>query len=389
MRQDAVGYNRINRLHNSITSLYIRMKRFFILFPALLVCLMVSAQSPKSAPGQSPAVETVADFGKHQPIGLGVSKENRVFVTFPKNPEHYDYGLAEIVNGQRRPYPNAEWNQWDSLNPQNRFVNVQALFVDQTNTLWVLDPANPSGMPPFPTGIKLLKINLATNTVDRIYRFDDLPRDRTALNDVQVDPTRQIAYLSDPKRAAIIVLDLKTGKSRAVLEGDKSTKADPTFVLTIDGKEVRDTKGVPFSSNVNGVALTSDFNYLYFRPITQTKLFRIETKYLINPSLSPEQVSSHVETVAETGISHGMIADNIGNIYLTDSPNKAIRYVTPSGKLETLVRDNRFLWPDSFGIGTDGYLYLTAAQIHRTKRYNNGDDKVEYPFRLYRMKLAK
>ena len=348
---------------------------------------LVSSVLTRAQSNPSPTLETVAEFGKHQPIGLGVSQTNRLFVTFPKNPESYDYGLAEIIAGQRRPYPTAEWNQWDSLNPQNRFINVQALFVDQANALWVLDPASPAGQRAIPEGIKLLKINLQTNQVEKIYRFEDLPRERTGLNDVQVDSRRQMAYLSDPGRAAIVVLDLTSGKSRTVLEGNKSTKADPNFVLTIDGNEVRDSRGNPFRSNVNGIALTHDFRYLYFRPITQTKLFRIETTYLTNPALTPAEIASHVELIGETGVSHGMIADESGNVYLTDSPDKAIRYYTPDRQLKTLVQDNRLLWPDSFGIGSDGYLYVTAAQIHRTKRYNNGQDKVGYPFRLYRVKL--
>jgi len=332
-------------------------------------------------------LETVADFGNHQPIGLGVSKTNRIFVTFPKNSDHYDYGLAEIVKGERRPYPNAEWNQWDSLKAQSRFINVQALFVDQTNALWVLDPASPAGQRAIPEGIKLVKINLTTNQVETVYRFEDLPRERTGLNDVQIDTRHQMAYLSDPGRAAIVVLDLKTGKSRTVLENDKSTKADPNFVLNIDEKDVRDSRGNPFRSNVNGIALTHDFNYLYFRPITQTKLFRIATEHLANSALSSEALASKVEVMGETGVSHGMLADKAGNVYLTDSPDKAIRYFTPDRQLKMLVQDDRLLWPDSFGIGSDGYLYVTAAQIHRTKRYNNDQDKVDYPFRLYRVKL--
>ncbi|UFH53288.1 L-dopachrome tautomerase-related protein [Spirosoma sp. KNUC1025] len=363
------------------------MKTSFFCLVFLAGHLYTLAQS-----SPSPKLEVVAEFGKHQPIGLGVSKENRIFVTFPKNPTDYDYGLAEIVNGKRIPYPDAEWNQWDSLNPQNRFINVQALFVDQANTLWVLDPASPAGQKAIPEGIKLLKINLSTNKVERVYRFEDLPRDRTGLNDVQVDTRRQLAYLSDPGRAAIVVLDLTSGKSRTVLENDRSTKASPSFVLTIDGKGVRDTRGNPFRSNVNGIALTHDFKYLYFRSITQTKLFRIAVNYLADPAVPATQLASRVETLGETGVSHGMIADKADNIYLTDSPDKAIRYFIsgesiPSRQVKTLVQDDRLLWPDSFGIGTDGYLYVTAAQIHRTKRYNNGQDKVDYPFRLYRVKL--
>lgn len=361
-----------------------------LLLPLVLMSSsLVNAQSGsgQNPSGHSPAVEMVAEFGKHQPIGVGVSRGKRIFITFPKTPENYDYGLAEIVNGQRKPYPNAEWNQWDAAKPEDRFMNVHALFVDQTNALWVLDSGNPGEKGTLPDGIKLLKINLATNQIEKIYRFEDLPRQKTALNDVQVDTQNQVAYLSDPRRATIVVLDLKTGQSRSLLEGDKSTKADPKFVLKIDEKEVRDSNGKPFSSNVNGIALTQNFNYLYYRPITQTKLYRIATEYLRNPALSAAEVTSHVETVAETGVSHGMIADTNGNVYLTDSPAKAVRYLTPNRQLKTLAQDSRFLWPDSFSIGPDGYLYMTAAQIHRTKNYNDGQDTVEYPYRLYRMKL--
>ncbi len=367
------------------------MKRLLLLLSTSLFGLTASAQT-------DPKLIEVAEFGRYQPIGLAVSQDSpsastrgastsgRIFVTFPKRKE-YQYGLAEIVDGQRRPYPNAEWNRWDSLKPQDRFINVQALFVDQTNTLWVLDPASPEGYPQFVAGIKLVKINLKTNQVERVYRFDDLPREQTGLNDVQVDSRRQIAYLSDPRSAAIVVLDLASGKSRTVLEKHKSTLADPGFRLVIDGKEVKDKTGRPFSSNVNGIALTHDFRYLYYRAINQTKLYRITTDLLTNPTLTPEQVAAGVELVGETGVSHGMIADKAGNIYLTDSPNKAINRVTPAHKLETLVRDDQLLWPDSFGIGPDGYLYVTAAQIQRLPRYNDGEDKVIYPFKLFKIKL--
>ena len=336
---------------------------------------------------QSPKVEQVAEFGKHRPIGVGVSKAKRIFITFPKTPENYDYGLAEIVNGQRRPYPNADWNRWDSTKPTERFMNVQALFVDKNDDLWVLDPGNPGEEGTIPNGVKLMHIKLADNKIETIYRFDDLPRQKIAINDVQVDTDNRVAYLSDPKRAAIVVLDLKTGKSRTVLEGDKSTTADPKFILKLDGKEVRDSQGKPFSSNVNGIALTTDFAYLYYRPITQTKLYRIATEHLRNPALSAADVSSKVEVMAETGVSHGMIADSRGNVYLTDSPAKAVRYLTPDRRLETLAKDSRFSWPDSFSIGPDGYLYMTDAQINRGKKFNNGQDKTDYPFGLYRMKL--
>ncbi len=343
----------------------------------------ISAQN--NAPGHPKLIE-VAAFGHYQPIGVAITKTGRLFVTFPHN-KIYEFGVAEIINGQKKPYPDADWNHYDLAKPETHFINAQAAWPDSENNLWILDPANPEDSPAIAAGVKLLKINLATNKVERVYRFEDLPREKIALNDVRVDVRRQLAYFSEPKTASIIVLDLKTGKSRVVLKEDKSTKAEPGFKLHIDGKDVVDQNGKAFSSNVNGIALTHDGKYFYFRAINQEKLYRIATEYLANPNLTNAELSAKVETVAETGVSHGMIADDKGNIFLTDSPNKAIRYVTENGKLKTLVQDERLIWPDTFSIGADGYLYLTCSQINGTKKYNNGEDKVAYPFRLYKIKL--
>ncbi|RZK29068.1 MAG: gluconolactonase, partial [Hymenobacter sp.] len=222
--------------------------RFHLLLACLLPTLSAAAQDLKIP------LEEVAQTGHYQPIGLGISHKGRIFMTFPKKKNDqnysYNYGLAELVNGQRRPYPNALWNQWDSTQAATRFVNVQAAVVDADDNLWVLDPSNPDDQAPVIAGIKLLKINLTTNKVERTYHFEDLPRERTALNDVRIDTKRQLAYLSDPMLAALVVLDLRTGKSRIVLQGDKSTAAEPGFVLRLDGKEVKDKTGKPFSSNV-------------------------------------------------------------------------------------------------------------------------------------------
>ena len=60
-----------------------------------------------------------------------------------------------------------------------------------------------------------------------------------------------------------------------------------------------------------------------------------------------------------------------------------------AGVLKTLVQDKRLLWPDSLGIGSDGYLYFTAAQINMEAAWHNGENKVEYPYQVYRVKLPE
>ncbi|RZK30923.1 MAG: hypothetical protein EOO63_05450, partial [Hymenobacter sp.] len=144
-------------------------------------------------------LEEVAQVGRHQPIGVGVSHKGRIFMTFPKKKNdknyEYDYGLVELVNGQRVPYPNALWNQWDSTQAAIRFVNVQAAVVDADDNLWVLDPSNPDDQPPVIAGIKLLKINLSTNKIERTYRFED--QDMTLMIQCRISLSNSPKYAED------------------------------------------------------------------------------------------------------------------------------------------------------------------------------------------------
>jgi Major royal jelly protein. len=338
----------------------------------------------------------VADLGKRQAIGVSVSSENRLFVSFPNQGKNYRYGLTEIVDGRPLPFPDEAWNA-STGDSATRFVNVQDLYVDTEDNLWVLDSkpapkgsifggANGTGAPT-EGAFKLLKINLRTNRVERVYTFDDLDKSTSGLNDMRIDTDKDLAYLSDPGRAAIVVLDLASGTTRTVLKDQPFTTADPEIILTYDGKEMRDRKGNPFRSNVNGIALTKDNRYFYFKPINKLNLYRIETRYLADPSLTDRELASHVEDMGKTTVTHGLIADQKGNVYLTSSMDYSIKYLSPDGKLHTLVQDSRLLWPDSFGIGSDGYLYFSCAQLQRDPQWNDGEDKVAYPYQIYKVKL--
>lgn len=340
-------------------------------------------------------LKTVAEFGEYQPIGVSVFAKDRLFVSFPHNEgKPYQFGLTEIIDGQRHPYPDKVWNKTEG-DENEHFVNVQDLYVDTNDILWVLDSKPSSGGSIFGGSgekvadgkFKLLKIDLATNKVERVYTFDDLDKAASGLNDMRVDTDKELGYLSDPGQSAIVVLDLKTGKTRTVLKDINATKADPDLVLAYKGKEMRDKDGKPFTSNVNGIALTKDNRYFYFKPINQLHLSRIETKYLADESISEKELEDKVEDMGEVGVTHGLIADKKGNIYLTTSTDYAIKYLSPDGKLHTLVQDSRIIWPDSMGISSDGQLYFSCAQMQRQPKWNDGVSKVELPYSVYKVRL--
>lgn len=363
-----------------------------IIFPFLM---MLFFQPIIAQEYHSDQLETVANLGEYMAIGLSVSSENRVFVSFPYAEDRsYKYGLTEVIDGETKAYPNKKWNK-HSGKENKRFVKVQDLYVDANDMLWVLDSKpSPGGSIFGDSGkaeegkFKLLKINLKTDKVEKVYYFEDLDKTIAGLNDIRIDTDKSLGYLSDPGQAAVVILDLKTGKTRSVLKNIEATKANPDVVLSYHGKEMRNKEGKAFSSNVNGIALTSDNKYFYFKPINKLNLYRIETKFLADASFSEDELAAKVEDLGEVGITHGLIADKKGRVYLTNSTDYSVKYFDPEdGKVHTLVQDSRLLWPDSLGIGSDGYLYFSCSQLQRQPVWNDGKSKVEFPYQVFRVKL--
>lgn len=352
--------------------------RFGALFISILMSHVAKSQVPNY---HSEKLEVVADLGEYQAIGVAVNSDNRLFVGFPKRGAKYEYGLTEIIDGKRIPYPNTEWNL--NTEGEKSFDSVQDLYVDSEDNLWVLDSKGGEKV----SKLKLLKINTKTNQVDRVYRFEDLDKTKSALNDVRVDTDKGLAYLSDPGLAAIVVLDLKSGRSRVLMANSKYTTADPQVILSYEGRAMKSQEGQFFRSNVNSIALSKDNRYFYFKPINQYALYRIATEKLANTQWAAKDVLEAVVSLGNTVITHGMETDKNGNIYLTSSIDYSIKYIDNNNILHTLVQDKRILWPDSFGIGNDGYLYFSCAQLQNEPYWNNGTNKTTYPFQIYRVKM--
>jgi len=49
--------------------------------------------------------------------------------------------------------------------------------------------------------------------------------------------------------------------------------------------------------------------------------------------------------------------------------------------------DPRLMWTDLMSIATDGYLYITANQLHRQAKYQQGKDLRQKPYMLFRVRL--
>lgn len=326
----------------------------------------------------------VAKTGK-QPNGVAISKTGRIFVNFPRWIDYPWPSVGEVAaDGSIKPYPNESINQWDGVpggSAREHFVCVHTLYVDSDDKLWILDPASPGQKGVVAGAAKLLRINLASNTVERVYFFDStVAPEKSYLNKVRFAAGH--AFISDSNLGAIVCLNLDTGQARRVLEGHYSTQTEAVSQITIDG--------VPYAFSpvhVDGVAIDPSLEYLYYKALTGSTLYRIPIKALVDLGLPPDKLASLVEQVAVTEPSGGIEFDSKGNLYITGVEESAIKVLRPNGKLEYFARAVDFLWPDTIAIGPNGDLIFAASQLHLMPSHNNGIDKRTPPFKIFRLSI--
>lgn len=357
------------------------------------------ARPVKAAKGGVPVVglrpERVAAFGSQRPTGVAVSRTSRLFVNFPYWEDGHRESVMEVAPGlPPRPYPDARWNEPvpagtipDAATAATHFLCVQSVVVDDQNRLWVLDPASPKFAGVVPGGAKLVQFDLATNQAVRTIVFGPavaLPQ--SYLNDVRFDTKNNVAYLTDSGLGALVVLDLKTGRARRVLENHPSTRLDPAFTLRVNGHELRDENGEKPQFNADGLELSADGNTLYFQPLMATRIYRIGTAFLRDSTLSAPVLAAKVEEWATVGASDGYGRDSQGNLYTSGIEDNTIRRLSASGLPTIVAQGPEISWPDSFATGPDGSLYFTTSQIQTQARWNKGKETRKQPYGLWRLK---
>ncbi|MFT6533817.1 MAG: sugar lactone lactonase YvrE [Limimaricola cinnabarinus] len=327
----------------------------------------VSAQGQDPASGQ-PQLEEVATFD-HQVTGVTVTEDGRIFVNFPRWTEDAPISVAEVVDGEVRPYPNEEWNSWrnarkNEISPEDHWVCVQSVVADGQGNLWVLDPAAPASSFIVPNGPKLVRIDLATDEVAQTIAFDtDVAPLGSYLNDVRFSPDGSYAYITDSGPAdALIVVDLQSGEARRLLDDHPSVKADPEVLVEHEGEPIRrpDNRAVVFAAD--SIALSNDGETLYWKPLTGETLYSIPTAALENPELSADALAAEVIDEGEVGVTDGLWIDEEDRLYLSAVEEDAVK-VREDQEITTLIEDDRLRWPDTFSQGPDGMIYVTTSRI--------------------------
>lgn len=335
-------------------------------------------------------LEEVFADSAYQLTGVAVTEDGRIFTNYPYWLDKHSYSVVEVKDGKPVPYPDETWNSFKKgEDGQNKFVCVQAVVGDDNGFLWIVDAGGIGLGKVYRNSNKLVKVNLATNKIERIYRFpSSVTGEDSYINDIRIDNTNGFAYMTSSSNGGIVVVNITTGASRFVLHGTPSVLSDSAYHFTQNGKELAKGDGTVVKVNSDGIALSPDKAWLYYKPLTDDKLYRVSTRLLRDFKTPEKAIADSVQDLGHFVTSDGMEFDKAGNLYLGDLERYSIVKVTPDGEMQILVTDTtRLVWPDSYSVSKDGYLYISTSQIQQMPWFNNNQNLTRYPYRIYRLKI--
>lgn len=364
----------------------------------ILAVLGVLHATTTTVSAQSKAkLEIVSTFPSERPGNVAVSPEGRVFVTMSALGET-KYMVKEILpNGQAVNFPDSTWIIKPKGNSFKGINSTIGINVSSDNTLWVLDMGNKKSEPK--QAPKLIGWNIKTKKLAHVFPLPDaVLRPTSFLQDFVIDEKNNTAVIADmsidglilPAVPAFIVIDLKTGYSRRILENHETFQSldEPAI---INGRKVSHIypDGTVYEPKypLNPISIDKEMKWIYYGAMGGHKIYRIAAEAVANEALSNNELSAKIEFYANKPKTDGFKVGEKGEVYVTDIEHNAVGVATPKG-YTILAQDKDLLsWPDGVALSKDGYLYIVANQLHNTAWLNNNKDVSNPPYYVLRIKV--
>ncbi|WP_438028579.1 L-dopachrome tautomerase-related protein [Sorangium sp. So ce233] len=339
--------------------------------------------------------------------GITQMPDGRVIIGF--HPFYEPEVQVALLNPDREsttPYPSTEWQSCKDADGSwksdfNACLDwVLGLHTDQNGVLWLLDSARstdkaagrPAGLVP-----KLVGWNTHQNKLERVIPISpEATLTESQHNDFVVDLKHNVIVLADEAigegsggvgdKAALVVVDLSTGESRRLLQGHHSVMPLKEPIRWDVGQPT--SGAVDLYVGVDGIALDTSSEWLYFAPLNAYKMYRIRMSDLLDTSLTAAQLGAKVETYADKPFNGGLAIDQDDNLYLTEVGERAVGVIaSDTRKYERLVSDPDMVWPDGVTYNSDGTMYTGAAQLSLTSALQaDGVARNKPPYLVYRFK---
>jgi sugar lactone lactonase YvrE len=287
------------------------------------------------------------------------------------------------------PFPNEEWNT-PRKTDDHYLSNVLGIRNDENGIVWILDMGQRNPVTP-----KIIGWNTITDKLEHIYYLPATSLAPTSQpNDMVVDNKHGVFVIADEgignggdgTTAALIVVDMKTGITRRLLQGSRTTLPE-NMPTVINGKPLA-VNGKNLLVGCDGITADKNFEWLYYAPLNGSKMYRVRLDDLLNENLTEPELDKKIETYSPKPNNGGLSIDTDGNLYLTAMESNSIAVILAKDKsIHNIVTDEKLLWADGVSYNVaDGYMYVSAAQVHLGAVFNNGKSLATSPFYIFRFK---
>ncbi|PYE17226.1 L-dopachrome tautomerase-related protein [Paraburkholderia silvatlantica] len=142
----------------------------------------------------------------------------------------------------------------------------------------------------------------------------------------------------------------------------------------------------------DGIALSPQRDWLYYRALTDHHYWRVPTEALANESLSAKALAQHVQYLGDYALTGGLLMGGDGTLYGGDLEHRSVvafkpeqRGGKPAFVQRTLVDGSGTVtWIDSFAL-QNNYLYFTDSNWHELSALNGYPHKDRVS--IFRVKL--
>ncbi|WP_342249144.1 L-dopachrome tautomerase-related protein [Sphingomonas sp. OTU376] len=337
-------------------------------------------------------LETLALFGTERPGNPTVLRDGRVLVSMSAIIQP-DYAVRAIgPDGVHVTYPNPAWAGKPQADGQG-LAGVIGIRADADDIVWILDLGDGGHQP------KLVAWDDRAKALHRVIVLpQNVLRPSSFAQDFVIDARRQRIYIADmtlneegfSDYPAIIVVDLKTGLARRVLENHEALRPSGEPVI-IDGRPLArplgDGESAVYGYGFNPIAIDPLGRWVYTGALSGRAVHRIDAALLAHecddavlaPALKYWCAKPHCD---------GFDVDAAGNVYVTDIENYAIGKASPEGYTVLAQDRDRLGWPDGVELDAEGrWLYITANQLHRLPVLNGGVDDSKPPYHVLRLRV--
>lgn len=352
---------------------------FVLLFGSVTI-LHAETDNDNFSSANADSIQVVAEL-PFRPGNVTVSKTNEVYLT--RHPfSGPDQQLIKMTGKSTYvAFPDSAWQTpWDKQPESKSFDSPLGVVIDSINRLWVID-----------CGFRLNQTRLFAfdlsngNEVFNMTLPSNIAPPESFVQDLAVDAVHGWVYLADIATPGIIAIDIINRQVRKI-SGHPGFLAEDMDMI-IDSSVVY-FKGKPARVGINPITLSADGQTLFFGAMSSKKWYGLPTHFF-REHADDRTILGAIYLVGEKPISDGATTDAEGNHFFTSIESNGIDLLPKNEKrTSTLLRDNRFSWPDNVHFGPDSWLFISVNQLHKMpifyKENEQQKDRGVSPYYIYK-----